>query len=138
MAAAARKEAGLFLSINSADAEQARLFAANPNPKWVAPPGTSLHRYGTELALGPPAAYPWLQENHQRFGFVWRYKWEPCGVLLRGRLRSSARGARLLDSGSLDAGGCSMWVGTCTFQSGTGVRPRGRSRSRRSGRAGAG
>jgi hypothetical protein len=35
MAAAAREEAGLFLSINSAfrsDAEQARLFAANPSP----------------------------------------------------------------------------------------------------------
>jgi hypothetical protein len=80
MAAAAREEAGLFLSINSAfrsDAEQARLFAANPNPKWVAPPGTSLHRYATELDLGPPAAYPWLQENHRRFGFIWRYKWEP-------------------------------------------------------------
>jgi hypothetical protein len=80
MAAAAREEAGLFLSINSAfrsDAEQARLFASNPNPKWVAPPGTSLHRYATELDLGPPAAYTWLQENHQRFGFVWRYRWEP-------------------------------------------------------------
>jgi Transglycosylase SLT domain/D-alanyl-D-alanine carboxypeptidase len=80
MAAAARREAGLSLSIASAfrsDAEQARLFAANPNPKWVAPPGTSLHRYATELDLGPPAAYPWLQENHRRFGFVWRYKWEP-------------------------------------------------------------
>ena len=80
MAAAARKEAGLFLSINSAfrsDAEQARLFAQNPNPKWVAPPGTSLHRYGTELDLGPPAAYAWLQHNHRRFGFIWRYKWEP-------------------------------------------------------------
>ena len=79
MAAAARREAGLVLSINSAfrsDAEQARLFAANPNPKWVAPPGTSLHRYATELDLGPPVAYPWLQENHRRFGFVWRYKWE--------------------------------------------------------------
>jgi Transglycosylase SLT domain/D-alanyl-D-alanine carboxypeptidase len=80
MAAAARQEAGLQLSINSAfrsDAEQARLFAANPNPKWVAPPGTSLHRYATELDLGPPAAYPWLQENHRRFGFIWRYRWEP-------------------------------------------------------------
>ena len=80
MAAAARDEAGLFLSVNSAfrsDAEQARLFAANPNPKWVAPPGTSLHRYATELDLGPPAAYPWLQANHARFGFVWRYRWEP-------------------------------------------------------------
>ena len=28
------------------DAEQARLFAAHPDPKWVAPPGQSLHRYG--------------------------------------------------------------------------------------------
>ena len=80
MAAAAREEAGLFLSINSAfrsDAEQARLFAANPNPKWVAPPGTSLHRYGTELDLGPPAAYAWLDANARRFGFIHRYAWEP-------------------------------------------------------------
>jgi D-alanyl-D-alanine carboxypeptidase len=79
MAAAARKEAGLFLSINSAfrsDAEQARLFAANPNPKWVAPPGTSLHRYATELDLGPSAAYPWLASNARRFGFIHRYRWE--------------------------------------------------------------
>ena len=47
MAAAARKEAGLLLSISSgfrSDAEQARLFAAHPDPKWVAPPGESLHR----------------------------------------------------------------------------------------------
>jgi Transglycosylase SLT domain/D-alanyl-D-alanine carboxypeptidase len=80
MAAAAREEAGLFLSINSAfrsDAEQARLFAANPNPKWVAPPGTSLHRYATELDLGPPAAYAWLAANARRFGFIHRYAWEP-------------------------------------------------------------
>jgi D-alanyl-D-alanine carboxypeptidase/Putative Flp pilus-assembly TadE/G-like len=79
MAAAARKEAGLFLSINSAfrsDAEQARLFAANPNPKWVAPPGTSLHRYATELDLGPSAADPWLASNARRFGFIHRYRWE--------------------------------------------------------------
>jgi len=79
MAAAARREAGLYLSITSAfrsDAEQARLFAANPNPKWVAPPGTSLHRYGTELDLGPPAAYAWLEANCRRFGFIKRYAWE--------------------------------------------------------------
>jgi hypothetical protein len=38
------------------DAKQARLFAANPDPRWVAPPGQSLHRYGTELDLGPPSA----------------------------------------------------------------------------------
>lgn len=80
MAAAARSEAGLQLSITSAfrsDAEQARLFAANPNPKWVAPPGTSLHRYGTELDLGPPGAYGWLEANCGRFGFIHRYAWEP-------------------------------------------------------------
>ena len=79
MAAAARREAGLYLSVTSgfrSDAEQARLFAANPNPKWVAPPGTSLHRYGTELDLGPPAAYAWLEANCRRFGFIKRYAWE--------------------------------------------------------------
>jgi hypothetical protein len=79
MAAAARREAGLYLSVTSgfrSDAEQARLWAANPNPKWVAPPGTSLHRYGTELDLGPPAAYGWLAANCKRFGFIQRYKWE--------------------------------------------------------------
>jgi hypothetical protein len=44
------------------------LAAANPNPTWVAPPGTSLHRYGTELDLGPLAAYGWLAANTRRFG----------------------------------------------------------------------
>jgi hypothetical protein len=79
MAAAARG-AGITLSVNSAfrsDAEQARLFAAHPDPKWVAPPGTSLHRYGTELDLGPPGAYGWLAANARRFGFIKRYAWEP-------------------------------------------------------------
>jgi hypothetical protein len=80
MAAAARREAGLFLSVNSgfrSDAEQAVLWNANPNPKWVAPPGTSLHRYATELDLGPPGAYAWLKQNAGRFGFIHRYAWEP-------------------------------------------------------------
>jgi Transglycosylase SLT domain/D-alanyl-D-alanine carboxypeptidase/Putative Flp pilus-assembly TadE/G-like len=80
MAAAARREAGLALLVTSgyrSDAEQARLFAAHPDPKWVAPPGQSLHRYGTELDLGPPAAYGWLAGNADRFGFVKRYSWEP-------------------------------------------------------------
>jgi hypothetical protein len=79
MAAAARREAGLFLIVTSgyrSDAEQARLFAANPDPRWVAPPGQSLHRYGTELDLGPPDAYGWLAANAGRFGFVQRYAWE--------------------------------------------------------------
>jgi len=79
MAAAAQREAGLSLLVTSryrSDAEQARLFAAHPDPKWVAPPGTSLHRYATELDLGPPAAYRWLEANSRRFGFIKRYEWE--------------------------------------------------------------
>jgi hypothetical protein len=77
---AAAHSAGIALAINSAfrsDAEQARLFAQHPDPKWVAPPGTSLHRYGTELDLGPPGAYGWLAANARRFGFIKRYAWEP-------------------------------------------------------------
>ena len=80
MAAAARSDAGLHLLITSgyrSDAEQARLWAANPDPKWVARPGTSLHRYGTELDLGPSDAYAWLAANSERFGFIRRYSWEP-------------------------------------------------------------
>ena len=80
MAAAARREAGIFLSVTSgfrSDAEQAVLFAAHPDPKWVAPPGESLHRYATELDLGPREAYAWLAANATRFGFLQRYSWEP-------------------------------------------------------------
>ena len=80
MEAAARREAGIFLSVTSgfrSDAEQAALFAAHPDPKWVAPPGESLHRYATELDLGPREAYAWLAANATRFGFVQRYSWEP-------------------------------------------------------------
>ena len=78
--ATAAARTGIALSVTSgfrSDAEQARLFAANPNPRWVAPPGKSLHRLGTELDLGPPAAYGWLRQNARRFGFVQRYSWEP-------------------------------------------------------------
>jgi soluble lytic murein transglycosylase-like protein len=76
----AARRAGLVLIINSAyrsDAEQARLFARHPDPRWVAPPGKSLHRNGTELDLGPPAAYWWLHRFASSFGFVRRYAWEP-------------------------------------------------------------
>jgi hypothetical protein len=79
MEAAAAKD-GVALLISSAyrsDGEQAKLFAAHPDPKWVAPPGQSLHRFGTELDLGPSSAYGWLAANAQRFGFVQRYSWEP-------------------------------------------------------------
>ncbi len=78
--AAAARAAGLALIVNSgfrSDAEQAVLFAQNPDPQWVAPPGTSLHRCATELDLGPPAAYGWLAANAPRFGFLERYPWEP-------------------------------------------------------------
>ncbi|HEX8753590.1 MAG TPA: transglycosylase SLT domain-containing protein [Solirubrobacterales bacterium] len=78
MAAAARA-AGLTLLVVSgfrSDAEQAELFAAHPDPKWVAPPGHSLHRCATELDLGPESAYGWLAANAPRFGFVQRYSWE--------------------------------------------------------------
>jgi hypothetical protein len=79
MEAAARAD-GLALSITSgyrSDAEQAALWARHPDPKWVARPGTSLHRYGTELDLGPPSAYAWLERNCERFHFIRRYAWEP-------------------------------------------------------------
>jgi hypothetical protein len=79
MAAAASHD-GISLIVDSAfrsDAEQAVLFAAHPDPKWVAPPGQSLHRCATELDLGPESAYGWLAAHAGRFGFLQRYSWEP-------------------------------------------------------------
>jgi D-alanyl-D-alanine carboxypeptidase/Putative Flp pilus-assembly TadE/G-like len=79
MAAAARRE-GVSLLVTSgyrSDAEQAELYRRHPDPKWVAPPGKSLHRLGTELDLGPPSAYGWLERNARRFHFVQRYPHEP-------------------------------------------------------------
>ena len=76
---AAAVAAGVSLTINSAfrsDAEQAALFAANPDPTWVAPPGQSLHRCATELDLGASDGYSWLVANAGQFGFVQRYSWE--------------------------------------------------------------
>jgi hypothetical protein len=78
MAAAAQRD-GIALVINSAfrsDAEQAELWDQNPDPRWVAPPGTSLHRCATELDLGPSSAYGWLAANAPRFDFTQRYSWE--------------------------------------------------------------
>jgi hypothetical protein len=78
MAAAAEADGVALLVVSGfrSDAEQAELFAANPDPTWVAPPGQSLHRCGTELDLGPNAAYGWLAANAGRFGFTQRYQWE--------------------------------------------------------------
>jgi Transglycosylase SLT domain/D-alanyl-D-alanine carboxypeptidase/Putative Flp pilus-assembly TadE/G-like len=78
MVLAARAD-GISLIVVSgfrSDAEQAALFAAHPDPTWVAPPGHSLHRCATELDLGPSSAYGWLAANAARFGFVQRYSWE--------------------------------------------------------------
>jgi hypothetical protein len=66
----------LVVSGFRSDAEQAALFAAHPDPQWVAPPGQSLHRCATELDLGPSSAYGWLADNAGRFGYVQRYQWE--------------------------------------------------------------
>ncbi|HET6997543.1 MAG TPA: transglycosylase SLT domain-containing protein [Solirubrobacterales bacterium] len=66
----------LVVSGFRSDAEQAELFAAHPDPQWVAPPGQSLHRCATELDLGSDSAYGWLAANASRFGFVQRYSWE--------------------------------------------------------------
>jgi hypothetical protein len=78
MAAAARADGVVLMVVSGfrSDAEQAELFAANPDPTWVAPPGQSLHRCATELDLGPSSAYGWLASNAGRFGFVQRYSWE--------------------------------------------------------------
>jgi Transglycosylase SLT domain/D-alanyl-D-alanine carboxypeptidase/Putative Flp pilus-assembly TadE/G-like len=79
MESAARRD-GVTLIINSAyrsDQEQARLYARHPDSRWVAPPGHSLHRNGTELDLGPASAYSWLAHNAERFHFARRYQWEP-------------------------------------------------------------
>jgi hypothetical protein len=78
MAGAASGEGISLLVVSGfrSDAEQAALFAAHPDPKWVAPPGHSLHRCATELDLGPETAYAWLAANATRFGFEQRYSWE--------------------------------------------------------------
>ena len=78
MSSSARR-AGVDLVVVSgfrSDAEQAELFARHPDPRWVAPPGRSLHRCATELDLGPSSAYGWLAWNARRFGFLQRYSWE--------------------------------------------------------------
>jgi hypothetical protein len=79
MAADARGDGIVLIVVSGfrSDAEQAELFAAHPDPTWVAPPGHSLHRCATELDIGPDAAYSWLASNAGRFGFVQRYSWEP-------------------------------------------------------------
>ncbi|MEX0973121.1 MAG: transglycosylase SLT domain-containing protein [Solirubrobacterales bacterium] len=107
--AAAASGAGISLVVNSgfrSDAEQAALFAANPDPTWVAPPGRSLHRCATELDLGPETAYGWLAANASRFGFVQRYSWEAWHYgFVSGPEPCSAAGNSVGASGAAIAGG---------------------------------
>ena len=96
MERAARAD-GMTLLITSAyrsNAEQAELFRRRPDPRWVAPPGRSLHRLATELDLGPQAAYGWLARNAGRFHFTQRYDWEPWhfGYTLNARSTERAGG----------------------------------------------
>jgi hypothetical protein len=92
MAAAAARDGVSLLVVSGfrSNAEQARLFAAHPDPRWVAPPGTSLHRLATELDLGPASAYGWLAAHAPAFHFVRRYAWEPWhwGFALNAGTRS--------------------------------------------------
>jgi hypothetical protein len=107
--AASASRAGLALVVSSgfrSDAEQAALFAANPDPRWVAPPGRSLHRCATELDLGPPSAYGWLAANASRFGFVQRYSWEAWHYgFAAGPAPCSAAGNSIAAGGRFAAGG---------------------------------
>jgi len=118
MAAAARA-AGLSLLVVSgfrSDAEQAALFAAHPDPTWVAPPGHSLHRCATELDLGPEAAYSWLAANAARFGFLKRYSWEAWHFgFVAGPVPCSAAG----EAGGIAAGGAAGSGGDGALSAGT-------------------
>ena len=109
MAAGARRD-GVRLLITSAfrsDAEQAVLFARHPDPKWVAPPGRSLHRNATELDLGPASAYGWLAAHAREFHFLQRYAWEPWhfGFALNARSVPAARRQAVSTGASAGADG---------------------------------
>jgi hypothetical protein len=105
MAAAAAGD-GVSLLISDgfrSDAEQAVLWAENPDPRYVAPPGTSLHRCATELDVGPPSAYGWLAANAERFGFVQRYWWEDWHYgYVAGPAPCSAEGDRVGAGGAAE------------------------------------
>ena len=93
MERAARAD-GVDLLITSAyrsDAEQAVLWRRHPDPRWVARPGESLHRYATELDLGPPAAHVWLASHAGAFHFVRRYENEPWHFGYELNARSAPR-----------------------------------------------
>jgi Transglycosylase SLT domain/D-alanyl-D-alanine carboxypeptidase/Putative Flp pilus-assembly TadE/G-like len=89
---------GVALLITSAyrsDAEQAVLWRRRPDPRWVARPGESLHRYATELDLGPPGAYGWRAAHAGEFHFLRRYPHEPWHFGYTLNARSAPRGAEV-------------------------------------------
>jgi soluble lytic murein transglycosylase-like protein len=103
MERAARAD-GVTLLIASAyrsDAEQAELWRRNPDPRWVARPGESLHRFGTELDLGPPAAYDWLAAHAGAFHFRQRYANERWHFGYTLNARSTPRGSAAGDGHAL-------------------------------------
>jgi hypothetical protein len=107
MAAAAAGD-GVTLVVSSgfrSDAEQAVLFAANPDPEWVAPPGQSLHRCATDLDLGPESAYGWLAANAPGFGFVQRYSWEPWHYGFDGGPQPCSAAGNTVAAGGFGRGG---------------------------------
>lgn len=116
MAAAARADGLVLLVVSGfrSDAEQAELFAAHPDPTWVAPPGQSLHRCATELDLGPSSAYGWLAANATSFGFVQRYSWEAWHYgFVSGPEPCSAAGEAVAEGG----GGTASTVAATTLPS---------------------
>ncbi|HBN07639.1 MAG TPA: hypothetical protein DD435_02980 [Cyanobacteria bacterium UBA8530] len=86
MVAAAKKD-GVNLQIVSGyrtHAEQQALWNANPNPKFVARPGTSNHEKGNAIDfLDSAGAWSWLKRNSTRFGFH-NYPVEPWHYSLNG------------------------------------------------------
>jgi soluble lytic murein transglycosylase-like protein len=82
------------------------LWNRHPDPKWVARPGTSLHRNATELDLGPSSAYGWLAANAQRFHFLERYSWEPWhyGYVLNAASNPGKAAASTDDASDGEAG----------------------------------
>jgi hypothetical protein len=85
---AAAKADGVSLEIESgyrSHAEQQKLWDANPNPKYVARPGTSNHEKGNAIDYkNTPGAWDWLKKNATRFGFH-NYPPEPWHYSLDGR-----------------------------------------------------
>ena len=63
-------------------AEQAALFAANPDPRMVAPPGRSNHGRGIAADIGPQR--PSYGGKERQFGLNFPMSWEPWHIELSG------------------------------------------------------